>query len=313
MREGNGDGDGGDGGKCKCKCHDIDGPAYELGVKEDEESQFQDFGLGRGINATDDAPWKNKSSVQVRAVTKESILMTEEGGFVRSYEDVVESVQDIWSKLNASMTDGKYVTIGVDCEATRVYSTRKESFGKKIVTRTVSFKTNLELVGGSKSKEPIEKLIEEYVSSEQSTQDKACENFIERYKVTHYVSRIELGALQYRVMDKMEYNTNYKAKTTLEIMDLAALSIEAGKNKKLDRIATHVTEIGHLEGKAVERGTTNEAVVGVSFEPISTLIKDDTLRDRFKTATQRYLEKRKSKCEFPFTHYDDIVSSSNVM
>ena len=55
-------------------------------LTEKEMGRMIDMGLGRGVDATDPSPWVSKSSFQVRRVTFDSVIGTEEGGALQSYE-----------------------------------------------------------------------------------------------------------------------------------------------------------------------------------------------------------------------------------
>ena len=55
-------------------------------LTEKEMGRMIDMGLGRGVDATDASPWVSKSSFQVRDVTFDSVIGTEEGGALQSYE-----------------------------------------------------------------------------------------------------------------------------------------------------------------------------------------------------------------------------------
>ena len=54
-------------------------------LTEKEIGRMIDMGLGRGVDATDASPWISKSSFQIRRVTSDSVIGTEEGGALQSY------------------------------------------------------------------------------------------------------------------------------------------------------------------------------------------------------------------------------------
>ena len=100
-----------------------------------------DLGLGRGVDATDPTPWKNKTSFQVRPVTIENIIGTEEGGCVQSYEKEVSSLSEIRGLASASVTDPKTaMSVGVEGEYSQSSSSRYRVVGTKVLNRTISFK-----------------------------------------------------------------------------------------------------------------------------------------------------------------------------
>ena len=118
----------------------------ELSKAEDciDEKNIQriiDLGLGRGVDATDPTPWRNKTSFQVRPVTTDNIIGTEEGGCVQSYEKEVTSLSEIRGLASASVTNPKTaVSIGVEGEYSLSSSNRFRVVGTKVLNRTILFK-----------------------------------------------------------------------------------------------------------------------------------------------------------------------------
>ena len=109
----------------------------------EEIYRFIDLGLGRGLDGTDPTPWLNKSSFQVRNVTFENILGTEEGGALRSYEREISSVHTQQTKIKSSLlVPESPLTIGADAELSRSVSTTRRAVGRKVINRTISFRDN---------------------------------------------------------------------------------------------------------------------------------------------------------------------------
>ena len=76
------------------------------GSTTDEElSRISELGLGRGVDATDPSPWSRKSSFQVRPVTSDRIITTNEGGALQTYEREIASVTTVQTSLKASTLD----------------------------------------------------------------------------------------------------------------------------------------------------------------------------------------------------------------
>ena len=109
-------------------------------VSEQDIQRIIDLGLGRGIDATNPTPWKNKTSFQVRPVTFESIIGTEEGGCVHSYEREVKSIAETRGKASSSVTNPKSaITVGVEAEFAQSSSGSYKVVGMKVLNRTISF------------------------------------------------------------------------------------------------------------------------------------------------------------------------------
>ena len=110
-------------------------------IGEDEIIKFQDLGLGRGVDATNQSPWKNKKSFQVRQVCFDDIMGTEEGGSIQNYKSEVSSSLELQATLKASVSIPQSpVTLGLEGEMSRSSSSSKKVVGKKVINRSVSFK-----------------------------------------------------------------------------------------------------------------------------------------------------------------------------
>ena len=109
-------------------------------MKPGEEMSFQDLGLGRGVDATNPTPWLNKRPLQIREVVYEDIIGTEEGNLYQGFVNEVESTQHFQTNLSASVPVNQLVNLGIDSELSRSYSTSQKSVGRKITTRTISFR-----------------------------------------------------------------------------------------------------------------------------------------------------------------------------
>ena len=113
-------------------------------IKESEEPEFEDLGLGRGVDATNPTPWLNKRPLLVRAVDHDDIIGTEEGNLYQCFVNEVESTQHFQTSLSASVPANQLVSLGIDSELSRSYSVSRKSVGRKIITRTISFRANFD-------------------------------------------------------------------------------------------------------------------------------------------------------------------------
>lgn len=110
----------------------------------DEIGRMVDLGLGRGVDATSHSPWLNKTSFQVREVTPYNIIGTDEGEVLQSYSHEVSSVQSMQTSMSASVPVSQQVSVGIDAELSRSYSTNRRSVGKKIITRSISYRADFD-------------------------------------------------------------------------------------------------------------------------------------------------------------------------
>ena len=319
-----------------------------------EIDRMIDLGLGRGVDATDSEPWKNKSSFQVRRVTAESVIGTEEGGSLQSYEREVSSVSTFQTNLKASVVVPQApVKIGIDAEHSRSVSSTRRAVGKKVLNRSISFRSDFEdasyaddtaaedvtpvnsfywrsnpdsdwsvadtqreyytfeerlsqwivrrmlyrqelsaqetVASGGDPGEPKFKLdkgsgpfnplsvLSQFIQLANKEERKKiihdCYEFVTHFHITHYVSTIELGAAEYRVLSEVEYSSRIGAGGTFGLEKLANLTVSEHSSWKKTKKASDLKRIGCISSDKVSRGTYDEAVVGIRVQPINTLIK----------------------------------------
>ena len=349
-------------------------------VRERDIQRIIDLGLGRGVDATDHTPWKNKSSFQVRPVIIDNIIGTEEGGGEQSYEREITNASETRGQVRASITDPK-ATVSIGVEGTYAYSSssRYKVIGTKVLNRTISFKAhcndcdiklppdsdtfetwlckwilkNREEViydepphkeyfpdaadcvdNGTKGMADYENVAAMLRDSDMHARKKplpivrtkrapvarirlshhetalqkvelhmteskiaeSCNKFISQYKVTHYVSSIQLGASGYEVITESKRGHRFGAGSHIGVQKIAAGSISGSHSRSHHKKTTDVRKIGIIELKdgiaTVKRGSHNEAVVGIQVRPISDLITSQKLKDIMQKALVRYTESK---------------------
>ena len=365
-----------------------------------EIDRMVDLGLGRGIDSTNLKPWQNKSAFQVRRVTAESVLGTEEGGSLQSFEREVTSILSHQTNLKASVIVPQApVQIGIDAEQSRSVSSTRRTVGKKVINRSVSFRGDFSDVpfvnendalslsrtyGNApgaicsdvdrsrylrllcdrtepEADKSVADVQNEYLTFEErlskwitkrilqrqecnAQRDRAagkpmgkpkfvmndslpnnplcvfsrfvydsneeerkkilhdCYDFVTHFRITHYVSSIELGATEYRVFSETDYNSSIGAGGSLAIEKLANLSVSHKSTSRKLKRASDVKTIGKIstDGK-VGRGTHDEAVVGIRVEPIATLVKLPFLRLAMQRSLVHYMDEQGDcSCKFDF-------------
>ena len=114
---------------------------------------------------------------------------------------------------------------------------------------------------------------------------KGCEEFLDYFHVTHYVSAIELGAAEYQVFTEHEYQYSDDILEKVE----SYLSRKKSPSKLVKRIGTFTSD------DKVERGSYGEAVVNVTIKSILTLVKTDFLHEAMSTALLKFVDSQKDK------------------
>ena len=255
-----------------------------------------------------------------------SVLATEEGGSLQSYDREVWSSVTLRANLKASVVvpapSQAPVEIGADSDLSRSTTSGRRTLGKKVINRSVSFMSDHddksaddgddkkpESDGGGDrpfadsvanahsalppfeerlSKWIVDKIVqdkgakldcnlEDFISKSNEKEKRLilllCDQFVKHFKITHYVSTIELGALEYSVFSETEFNSSIGGGGVLGVEKIATLSVSGNRSSHRFRKASEVKMIGKISDGKVGRGTHDEAVVGVRVQPIHTLVK----------------------------------------
>ena len=185
-------------------------------ISSNDIQRIIDLGLGRGVDTTDPTPWQNKTSFQVRSVTIENIIGTEEGGLVQSYERDVSSVSELRGNASASVTNPKTaVTVGVEGEYSQSSTNRRKVVGTKVLNRTISFKdhcddTDIEVPSG-----------------EESFQAWLCKWILDK----------RVADLSIAIKDQKRRNTGLKSQSTLQVSPKSTIRLE-GQLTELNSLST---------------------------------------------------------------------------
>ena len=339
-----------------------------------EVDRMIDLGLGRGLDSTDPKPWQNKSAFQVRRVTAESVIGTEEGGSLQSYERGVTCVTAHQTDLKASVAVPQSpMQIGIDAEQSRSVSSARRAVGKKVINRSISFRSDFDdmsfqgdaegidafywrcdpnsacsvantqsefytfeerfskwiinrilyrqelkaqekVAAGSDPGDPkfvLDKstsgsdplsVISHFIQISNEEERKQiihdCYDFVTHFRITHYVSTIELGAAEYRVLSETEYTSRISAGGVYALEQLASLTISHSSTWKRTKKASDLKRIGMISCDRVGRGTYDEAVVGIRIQPISSLVKLPYLNLALRKSLLHYMDQqRDASCE----------------
>ncbi len=269
--------------------------------------KLQDFGLGRGVNGTDPQPWVNKSTLQIRDIIRDDLLTnpkstgrhqktyntnligTNEGGVVHHFVQEVTNIKDQKAKLDSSITvPNSPVSVGVGADLSRTLSTTQKAIGKKIINRTVSFTVNYTDVAEEKlsrlivdsadwiNKEFTTSCVQMIKGLEKSEVEKLFKEFVKRYRVTHYVSSISLGASRFTVLSESAYNKGASVSGEIGVEQVAQAKVSASYVEKNLKKSKNVQRVGVLSEDDMK--VVKEAVVDVRMEPISSLFQIEVFR-----------------------------------
>ena len=167
-------------------------------------------------------------------------------------------------------------------------TTFQERLARWIVERILHREKIIELELGMKGKPPpikrvtfsgdpeddLAEYIHKSTADERKLIVKDCHDFVDHFHITHYVCAIQLGASEYRVLDESDYFTALSTVGSLGLETLTTVALTGKSSKKVTMKASEKKSIGTIsKNGTVARGSYNEAVVGVSFRPITSLLK----------------------------------------
>ena len=120
-----------------------------------------------------------------------------------------------------------------------------------------------------------------------------CKELVETLGVTHYISAIKLGAMQYRVFTASIKQTKLGAGAEVGGGTMAVGSLSGLSRKQWFHKFEEEQEIGRIgkDGR-VRRGTTDEAVIGCQIQPVYKLVRIQYVQMALQEATEEYIRDR---------------------
>ncbi len=119
-----------------------------------------------------------------------------------------------------------------------------------------------------------------------------CKAFVQNFGITHYVSAIELGAIEYQVVTSNSENTRRKIGAEIGASQFASGELSASKEKVQARRSRVARMIGRIHDGKVIRNSDDEAVIGFQIRPVYKLVHNHILQSGLQRAVQSYILKR---------------------
>ena len=327
----------------------TDAQQWEAARQKEVTQRFQDLGLGRGVDASRAKPWLIKTSFQVRPLRFDKLIGTEQGGTVEAYEDEVKSVEKLQFELKQSVSAPNVpVNIGADADHFRSATNMRRVVGRRVHNRTISIREDFddmpvevgrvepsdEVTQEGKEEPTFEERLAKWVLErlhpewegdgsatlkewlENNNSDKTlekmydiCLEFVRTFHVTHYVSSVDLGALEYRVITEEDYSREIGLAGSLGLEDVVAAVLKTKGRYTSERTHTssRIKRVGLIKNPDsgdyyVPRGTYAEAVIGVEVKPIHVLVRHQDLRQVLRHAVTHYIEDQRDTSGMWRTH-----------
>ncbi len=143
---------------------------------------------------------------------------------------------------------------------------------------------------------PIEQLARQMESKNAVAIEKeikaGCLELVQCLRITHYVTGLQLGAAEYRIMSDGQYHKQIASKGAFGLDRLASsFSKNTEKQSKKETMkCSQPRKLGKIEDDRVAKGTQDEVVLQVQVQPISRLIKLPVLKLALQAALEKYME-----------------------
>ena len=116
------------------------------------------------------------------------------------------------------------------------------------------------------------------------------DHFVQEFKITHYVSAIELGALEYRELTWKEFVHQAKMSSKASVTAAAYGGVEASTTQKIARAIRNENYQMKKIGVMKDDKVAEEAVIGCSLRPMSGLVKMPFLQHALRESIEKYVK-----------------------
>lgn len=127
---------------------------------------------------------------------------------------------------------------------------------------------------------------EEYVKA-------GCKELIRGLRITHYVSSMKLGALEYRVISDGEYNKKLAKGGAFGLDAVVESCVKTPKrlSKKEASKCSQLRRLGMIsKDDCVERKSSNETVISIEMQPIARLLRLPVIKLAIQDAVDEYMD-----------------------
>ena len=139
---------------------------------------------------------------------------------------------------------------------------------------------DLAVADESKSVETLKSYIQEKEDGD-SILLNHCKSFVKEFRVTHFVTSIDLGAAEYQDYTETEYKEKASSGVNVGVSKVFSAKFSHDKTSTETNKTTDHKKIGVIESDGtVKRGSYGEAAVGVKLLPITNLLQEYNLLHR---------------------------------
>lgn len=274
-------------------------PGHSRPLLAGEGERFARMGLGKGLDCTLVHPWTSKTSYQAQDVREAELEVITEGQHLKHFLELAEDYVNIHAGLENTLESPSYrCDGGVAADAHRTHGETHVLRGRMVLTRKVGFRVASPGEGDSR-KSRFEQQLERFIQRERSSpmepgvsksEPELCYDFIHLVGgMTHFVSSISLGAMEYcvtRMPGRVEAGAGQGS-------SMASVRRRINSIRGTRRATATVSEkIGRIREDGVKAGSADEGVLRYSYMPLTSLVRQPQLASHLKHALKLYVRKR---------------------
>ena len=205
-------------------------PIPDLAKLEDEKlSILAEHGLGYGIDMTNENPWTRCRLLKAREIHERSdVKQNVESGAFRHYRHEIKSGNSISLSISTTLAAVDYIKMGVDAMTSSSANYSRNVVGSQIRTRTIDFEgtRTSDFEGTSSTRTAFEELLHKTLEAESINENsdveqikRICKIVVEKYRCTHYIRAIIMGAVEYEVLSLEELQRIYSIKGAIDVKE----------------------------------------------------------------------------------------------
>lgn len=269
----------------------------------------QAYGLGLGLNATENDPLKSQRAFQLRPLASPDDILVINKPNTEKYSRSAVKSRDLYFSVEGNGALFETVKLGMDISFSRKLVHSQKVAVTKVETRTVAFKVD------DKSETWFEKKLRGDIKFDSTRNDakykqalrEACEEYVKEYSVTHYMAAITLGAMKCEVEGSEEQATQVSPGATADVVPpepihgVSSVTVR-GKVSFTSKESSEQKKMKGFGTLAADDSVTEKALIEIEMAPIYTLVrKTPMLAEALKDAVTMYCSERLPKRKFAST------------
>ena len=173
----------------------------------------------------------------------------------------------------------------------------EKKLSKWIINRIAATDPSVSIASASVSSVTV--TLKSYIGGKFDVLVKHCKNFIRIFGVTHFVTSLYLGAVEYSVYTEAEFMKKFGGGAAVNTPQVDGVSLSGQMSHTTRTNISHRQTIGKIVDGMVKRGADGtESVVGVKLLPVTCLLQEyKLLHNAMKKALEEYFRDKSETCK----------------